>query len=277
MSTPIAGLLLSKVTDAASEPEYSLTEPLVVVMAQGGKRLRLGDRQYEYGGGDVLVVTAGVPVTGHYVGVDESTPALGVGVVLRPETVADGRRRAPSRRPHSSALATGPAGRRPARRRRAHGATGRPSRRRRGPRATARTGDRLACAHRSARSRRSPDRCGRQRPHPRESGHRVDPGQLGRTAARRRSGAVVGDQRIGFPPALPTRHAHEPTAVPKRIRLQRHGHLLVAHPGDVAGIGHRVGYGSPSQFNREYRRLFGTPPGQDAARLRTGDVLEPHL
>ena len=24
------------------------------------------------------------------------------------------------------------------------------------------------------------------------------------------------------------------------------------------------------QFNREYRRLFGAPPGQDAARLRVG-------
>ena len=29
------------------------------------------------------------------------------------------------------------------------------------------------------------------------------------------------------------------------------------------------GYDSPSQFTREYRRLFGAPPGQDAARLRT--------
>ena len=39
-------------------------------------------------------------------------------------------------------------------------------------------------------------------------------------------------------------------------------------PGDVAAVGHLVGYDSPSQFNREYRRLFGAPPGQDAARLR---------
>jgi AraC-like DNA-binding protein len=31
-----------------------------------------------------------------------------------------------------------------------------------------------------------------------------------------------------------------------------------------------VGYDSPTQFNREYRRLFGAPPGQDAARLRVG-------
>ena len=45
---------------------------------------------------------------------------------------------------------------------------------------------------------------------------------------------------------------------------------LAAHPGDVAGVGHLVAYDSPTQFNREYRRLFGAPPGQDAARLRVG-------
>ena len=36
----------------------------------------------------------------------------------------------------------------------------------------------------------------------------------------------------------------------------------------MAGVGHLVGYDSPSQFSREYRRMFGAPPGRDAARLR---------
>jgi transcriptional regulator GlxA family with amidase domain len=66
--------------------------------------------------------------------------------------------------------------------------------------------------------------------------------------------------------------------VPKRIRLQEARSLLVAGPGDVAGIGHRVGYDSPSQFNREYRRMFGEPPGQHAARLRmAGEPLRTAL
>ncbi|NEE56060.1 AraC family transcriptional regulator, partial [Streptomyces sp. SID8455] len=39
-------------------------------------------------------------------------------------------------------------------------------------------------------------------------------------------------------------------------------------PGDVTGVGQRVGYDNPSQFSREYRRQFGMPPSQDAARLR---------
>jgi AraC-like DNA-binding protein len=36
----------------------------------------------------------------------------------------------------------------------------------------------------------------------------------------------------------------------------------------VATVGYQVGYDSSSQFNREYRRQFGLPPGRDAARLR---------
>jgi transcriptional regulator GlxA family with amidase domain len=69
-----------------------------------------------------------------------------------------------------------------------------------------------------------------------------------------------------------------PSQFQKRIRLQEARSLLVAGPGDVAGIGHRVGYDSPSQFNREYRRMFGVPPGQDAVRLRTeGEPLQTAL
>jgi AraC-like DNA-binding protein len=71
--------------------------------------------------------------------------------------------------------------------------------------------------------------------------------------------------------------AMSPLQFQKRIRLQEARSLLAARPGDIAGVGHLVGYDSPSQFNREYRRLFGSPPGQDAARMRTGDVLESRL
>ena len=43
---------------------------------------------------------------------------------------------------------------------------------------------------------------------------------------------------------------------------------------EAAVAAHRVGYESPSQFSREYRRLFGAPPGQDSTRLRaTGGPL----
>jgi AraC-like DNA-binding protein len=38
---------------------------------------------------------------------------------------------------------------------------------------------------------------------------------------------------------------------------------------DVAETAFAVGYDSPSQFIREYRREYGASPGQDAARLRS--------
>ncbi len=62
--------------------------------------------------------------------------------------------------------------------------------------------------------------------------------------------------------------AMSPIQFQKQIRLQEARLLLATHPNDVTGVSHRVGYDSPSQFTREYRRQFGAPPSQDAARLR---------
>lgn len=62
--------------------------------------------------------------------------------------------------------------------------------------------------------------------------------------------------------------AMSPLQYQKHIRLQEARRLLLAEPIDAATVARRVGYESPSQFSREYRRLFGAPPGQDAARLR---------
>jgi AraC-like DNA-binding protein len=68
--------------------------------------------------------------------------------------------------------------------------------------------------------------------------------------------------------------AMSPIQFQKQIRLQEARLLLATNAGDVTGIGYRVGYDSPSQFSREYRRQFGAPPSQDAARLR-GETLDP--
>jgi AraC-like DNA-binding protein len=54
----------------------------------------------------------------------------------------------------------------------------------------------------------------------------------------------------------------------KQIRLQEARARLLVHADDVASVGHSVGYDSPSQFSREYKRAYGSPPGQDARLLR---------
>lgn len=63
--------------------------------------------------------------------------------------------------------------------------------------------------------------------------------------------------------------AMSPIQFQKQIRLQEARLLLATRPGDITGVGRHVGYDNPSQFSREYRRQFGTPPSQDATRLRT--------
>jgi AraC-like DNA-binding protein len=60
----------------------------------------------------------------------------------------------------------------------------------------------------------------------------------------------------------------------KQIRLQEARRRLLAEPNDVTRVAFAVGYESASQFNREYARQFGLPPGRDAARLRLQPATE---
>ena len=55
-----------------------------------------------------------------------------------------------------------------------------------------------------------------------------------------------------------------PLQYQKLLRLQEARRLLMTDAVDAATAGHRVGYQSPSQFSREYRRAFGTPPAADS-------------
>ncbi|GLS20440.1 hypothetical protein GCM10007874_34570 [Labrys miyagiensis] len=43
---------------------------------------------------------------------------------------------------------------------------------------------------------------------------------------------------------------------------------MVTKAANVETAAFEVGYESPSQFSREYARMFGTPPRRDVAALR---------
>ncbi|MGL4315240.1 MAG: AraC family transcriptional regulator N-terminal domain-containing protein [Pseudomonas sp.] len=62
--------------------------------------------------------------------------------------------------------------------------------------------------------------------------------------------------------------AMSPLQYQKQLRLQEARRLMLCENLDVSSAGYRVGYESPSQFSREYSRLFGEPPVRDLARLR---------
>jgi AraC-like DNA-binding protein len=271
LRTPIDGLLLSRVE--TTEQDHSLTDPLLVVMAQGGKRLLIGDQVLEYRAGQCLVVTTTLPVGGHFLDATPHTPALGVGLVLRPAAIAELLLEAPAARPARSApsgpaIATGDAG-----------------------------PELLDAVARMLRLLDAPADAPVLAPLiEREILWRLLTGPHGGMVRRigladssaSQVGRVIRWIRDNY--AEPVRiedlarmagmsvaafHRHfravttmSPLQFQKRIRLQEARSLLVARPEDVAGVGHLVGYDSPSQFSREYRRLFGAPPGQDAARLR---------
>ena len=61
-----------------------------------------------------------------------------------------------------------------------------------------------------------------------------------------------------------------PLQYQKRLRLQEARRLMLAEMLDAAPAAHQVGYESPSQFCREYGRLFGAPPRRDVAATTTG-------
>jgi AraC-like DNA-binding protein len=62
--------------------------------------------------------------------------------------------------------------------------------------------------------------------------------------------------------------ALSPLQFQKRIRLYEARRMLLSRDVDATNVSLDVGYVSASQFSREYRRLFGEPPGRDAARVR---------
>lgn len=58
-----------------------------------------------------------------------------------------------------------------------------------------------------------------------------------------------------------------PLQYQKQIRLLEARRLMLAENYNAITAADRVGYESPSQFSREYARLFGAPPVQDIGRL----------
>jgi AraC-like DNA-binding protein len=66
--------------------------------------------------------------------------------------------------------------------------------------------------------------------------------------------------------------AMSPLQFQKRMRLQEARRLMLGEDLDAASAGFRVGYGDPSHFTRDYKRLFGAPPMRDVEQLREAAV-----
>ena len=77
----------------------------------------------------------------------------------------------------------------------------------------------------------------------------------------------VGMSVSSFHAHFKTVTAMSPLQYQKRIRLMEARQIMLMEMQDAASTAYRVGYESPSQFSREYARVFGNPPGRDINRL----------
>lgn len=272
-ATPIKDVMVSAVHRAAP-PAPSMSGVVMALIAQGSKRIALGDRVYEYGAGQYLVASVDLPVTGLFTKVGPDEPALGMGLVLRPAMIAEVLlQAAPGDLPRASTAP--PSGM-----------------------VTSDASDELVDA--AVRLLRLIDRprdiavlaplvkreilwhliTGEQGATVRQLGL-ADSG-LGHVARAVRwirehyveafrvedVAALSGMSVSAFHRNFQAVTAMSPIQFQKQIRLQEARLLLMTRPSDITGVGLRVGYDSPSQFSREYRRQFGLPPSQDAVRLR---------
>ncbi|WUJ69785.1 AraC family transcriptional regulator [Kribbella soli] len=261
----IDGLLLS-VVDAPTPPTAGLASPTFALVAQGRKRLALGEQVFEYGAGDYVIVSVDLPVTGHFVEASKDAPCLGVGLELRPESIASLLLDA-SERPGGAV----------------RGLTV--------DHASAELVDamirllRLVFEPADApvlaplvqreilwRLLRSP-----QGAAVREIGladsslshvarvigwirkHYTEPFRVEDLAA------MAGMSTSAFHRHFRTVTELTPIQFQKKIRLHEARLRVVGLGEDVTSAGYAVGYDSPSQFSREYRREFGTPPSRDRA------------
>jgi AraC-like DNA-binding protein len=278
-TTAVEGVLLSAI-DRSGEPAASRSGTILAVIAQGAKRLAIGDRVYDYGAGQYLVASVDLPVTGHFTRASAAEPALGFGLVLRPSVVAslvlDAREASGWSTPRRARTAAAPS---------ALGVAD----------ASAELLDAVVRMVRLLDD--SPaDRAVLAPIIEREVVWRLITGPLGRSVSE--SGLADGkvaqiSRAVGWindryserfrvedlarSCGMSTSAFHRnfqavtalsPIQFQKQVRLQSARLMLLSGAEDVATVGYRVGYDSASQFSRAYRRQFGLPPGQDAARLR---------
>lgn len=273
LRTPIENVLIFK-AEHPQPPTPTTYGKVLAVVAQGTKRFALGDHLYEYGEGQYLIASVDLPVTSHFTRASPELPGLGVGLTLNQATIAEVLLQAApgdlpdlaEGAPPGLAVSTASA--------ELLDAVIRLLRLLDRPRDIAVlaplikreilwrliTGDQGAIVRQFGLPDSSLSHISRAvqwiRDHYAQPFRIEDVARLAAmsvSAFHRNFHAVTGMSPIQFQ---------------KQIRLQQARLQLTATPSDIAAVGRRVGYDSPSQFSREYRRQFGAPPSQDAVRLR---------
>jgi AraC-like DNA-binding protein len=276
VATLMPGIVIMA-SDTRTRPMCYVSEPAFAMVVQGAKRAILGEKIFDYSAGQYLVVSVDLPLTANVVEASVEQPFLALGVKLNAATIAallveTGVIRKARTAPSTIAVSD-------------------------------LTDDLLDPVVRLLRLLDRPEDIPVLRPAvEREIYWRLINGdqgamiqQIGLEDSRvaKISKAIrwirsnhsdilrveTLAQMVGM--SLTSFHRHfravtslSPLQYQKRIRLQQARARLAANPKDIAAVSFAVGYHSPSQFSREYRRLFGATPGEDAFRLQSLSALD---
>lgn len=264
--TAIPRLILSR-SEVPTKPREAIYYPLLCVVARGRKRVFLGGETFDYAAATYLLASAGLPATGQVA----EAPYLGLTFGLELEVLASLLLVMPPRqetRPPGRALAVNEL-----------------------------DDDLLGCLVRLLRLLDHPERIpvlapllerelhyhlllGPQREMVRHLG--MPASQLSQISRafnllRQRFNQTIRVEELARLAGMstPTFHRHfravtsmSPLQYQKQIRLQEARRLLQTQHAKASSVAYAVGYESSSQFNREYRRMFGITPNQDGARAR---------
>ncbi|ARN19066.1 AraC family transcriptional regulator [Piscinibacter gummiphilus] len=270
--TAIPRLRLARLSQA-QQPSHTVHEPAFCVLAQGSKRVLLGEETYLYDSSQFLVVSQNLPVSSQVTDLSPEAPYLGLRLDFDVKEIAAlalelGLAHGPAHRAAQRGLFTGELG-----------------------------SALLDPVLRLVRLLDAPDDIPTLAPLvSREILYRLlrspDGWRLAQMATADGHGQRIAQaiawltQRYQAPlrveeladavhMSVSSLHHHfktvtamSPLQFQKRLRLQEARRILLCEHVDAATAGHRVGYESQSQFNREYSRFFGSPPARDARRLR---------
>ena len=267
-------------TTQVHHPVHSVCEPAFCILAQGSKRVLLGEEVYIYDSNQYLVASQNLPVSGQVIGASPEAPYLGLRLSFDVKEIAE------------LTLEFGLADAGP------HGAP------QRGIFTGALTSTLLDPVLRLMKLLDTPDDVAALAPLiSREILYRLLRSPDGWRLAQM---AVVDShsQRITQAIGFLSQHFREPLRIEalagavhmsvsslhhhfksvtsmsplqfqKQLRLQESRRIMICEHADAATAGHRVGYESQSQFNREYSRFFGMPPVRDVKRLRELQLGKP--
>ena len=270
-ATAVGSLFMSR-HSKSHEFAPVLAQPALCIMAQGRKEVRLADEYFIYDPLNYLVVSVSMPLSGRVVNVTSEEPILAVRLDIDPAEI-------------SALIADA-------------GPLGVPSR----PTGRGLYVERIDTAMldavlRLARLLDAPKDIAMLAPLIRreilyrllrsQQGHRLYEIAIANSQSHRISQAIkwlngnyeqplrIDDLAKEVNLSVSTLHhrfkamtAMSPLQYQKQLRLQEARRLMLAEGLEASAAGYRVGYESPSQFSREYSRLFGAPPLRDLARLR---------